>query len=188
MLMADTMAVFFVVLGLMVSLVGLCLLFRGLFPSVVLAGAERAGRGITLAFVVGAPILFFSILTAALVSNLPGRLGTIGSGLVLCSVFAFLQVGVAALATRIGAALTSPRDEKEPWRATMRGGIVLVLSFLLPIFGWFVLLPFTAIVGAGLSALTLVGQLIPRRLSDHVEPQVRESELVFGSPSGTKMH
>jgi hypothetical protein len=159
MLMADTMAIFFVVLGLMISLVGLWLLARGLWPKRVTLAAERFERGLVVPFVVGLPIALVAIVSAMVVANLPAKAGGIGAGAILCGFFAFASVGLSGLATCVGRRLASSIDAENPWRATLRGAVVLVAAFLVPILGWFALLPIAVIAGAGAAALALV----PRR-------------------------
>ena len=56
MLMADTMAVFFVVLGLTLALVSLTLLTRGLWPDAVHAATQRAHRGFVVPVLIGIPV------------------------------------------------------------------------------------------------------------------------------------
>ena len=65
-------------------------------------------------------------------------------------------VGSAGLADRIGAGLATPVDAAEPWRRVLRGGAVLGLLFVVPLLGWFAVLPLT--LASGLGALFL-----PRR-------------------------
>ena len=59
-------------------------------------------------------------------------------------------------AFRIGERLASPADAARPWKATLRGGIVLELSYLLPVLGWFVILPLSIIIGCGAATLSLI--------------------------------
>ena len=159
MLMADTMAIFFVVLGLMISLVGLWLLARGLWPSRVALAAERFERGLVVPFVVGLPVALAAFVLAALVVNIPAKVGGIGAGAILCGFFAFASVGLSGLATCVGRRLASSVDAASPWRATLRGAVVLVATFLVPILGWFAVLPIAVVAGAGAATLALV----PRR-------------------------
>ena len=63
---------------------------------------------------------------------------------------------MAGLATVVGERLPSPADAQCPWKATIRGGIVLELSYLLPFLGWFVLLPVSIIIGAGATTRALI--------------------------------
>jgi hypothetical protein len=62
-------------------------------------------------------------------------------------------VGSAGLADKIGAGLASPVDVDQPWRRVLRGGTVLALLFIVPLLGWFAVLPLT--LASGLGALFL---------------------------------
>ena len=62
-------------------------------------------------------------------------------------------VGSAGLADKIGAGLASPVDVDQPWRRVLRGGTVLALLFVVPLLGWFAVLPLT--LASGLGALFL---------------------------------
>jgi hypothetical protein len=66
---------------------------------------------------------------------------------------------VAGLVTVVGERLTEPSgdvDSRQPWRATLRGGVALGLASLLPILGWFVILPAAVIIGCGANLLSLL--------------------------------
>jgi hypothetical protein len=69
------------------------------------------------------------------------------------------HTGVSGLATSIGRRLSSPLDEQRPWRSTLRGGLVLELTYLLPFLGWFVILPASIIIGSGAANLGLLSKL-----------------------------
>ena len=170
MLMADTMAVFFVVVGLMVSLVGLWLLARGLWSSRVALAAERFERGLVVPFVAGLPIALAAFVAGAVAAKLPGGGGGALAVAIGCAFFAFSSVGASGLATCVGRRLASRVDEGSPWRATLRGSVVLVLACLVPLLGWFVILPAATVAGAGAAALALV----PRRAA-------RVAEAVAGA-------
>ena len=158
MLMADTMAIFLVILGLMLALPGLWLLSRALWPDMVAVATSRCGRSLWPAFLLG---LMFSIATAVVIAVLFNTLGPIGklSGAgVACLYLIYANAGVAAFVTSIGQRLSSPVDDARPWRATVRGGIVLELTYLIPLVGWFVILPITTIVGSGLTTIALLSR------------------------------
>jgi len=42
-------------------------------------------------------------------------------------------------------------DARLPWRRVLRGGTVLSFAFVLPVIGWFGLLPWTLVSGVGAS-------------------------------------
>jgi len=153
MLMADTMAVFFVVVGFLLSFVGLWLLTRGLWPERVAAAADRLDRGLLVPFLVGLPIAVVAVVVAMVATALPGKLGGFVSGGILCLFLTYAHTGVSGLATAIGRRLPSAVDAGNPWRPTLRGGVVLVLGYLAPILGWFAILPISTVVGAGATTL-----------------------------------
>ena len=156
MLMADTLAIFFVILGLLLAFPGLWLLCRGLWPNLVSGAADRCRHGLLKPLLVGAPLTTIVIVFAIVVAKFPGGLGAIVSAAIICA-FAFVSnAGVAGFATCIGERLPSPVDAAKPWKATLRGGIVLELSYLLPVLGWFVILPLSIIIGCGAATLSLM--------------------------------
>jgi len=71
-------------------------------------------------------------------------------------------IGSAGLADKIGAGLSSPVDEVQPWRRVLRGGAVLALLFVVPLLGWFAMLPLTLASGLGALLLPLRGVHIPK--------------------------
>ncbi|HVG38000.1 MAG TPA: hypothetical protein VM870_01865 [Pyrinomonadaceae bacterium] len=155
MLMADTMAIFFSVLGSMLALIGLWLLCQGLWPEKVARASERGERSFFKPFLVGLPLTAFAITLIIAAANLLGPLGQTLAIAMFCLLMCYIHVGVAGVAHRLGRRL-APAQEAEPlWRTTARGGIVLVLAYLLPIIGWFFILPITFIIGCGLTTLSL---------------------------------
>lgn len=160
MLMADTMAIFFVVLGFLLALPGLWLVCRALWPGLVERSRERCESRPIVSFLVGAGLTIGVVLASAVASKVAGGAGKVAS-FAISSVFSmFAHAGVAGLASHLGRRLPSPVDAGRPWRETLRGGIALELSYLVPILGWFVILPVSVVLGAGAATLALVA---PRR-------------------------
>jgi len=159
MLMADTMSIFFVILGMLLAFSGLWLLCRGLWPEAVAATADRCGKSLWPSFIVGLPPTIVMIVLTRILFNVLGPAGKIAGVGFVCLYMLQAHTGVSGLATAIGRRLSSPLDEQSPWRATLRGGIVLELTYLLPIFGWFVILPASIIIGSGAANLSLLSKL-----------------------------
>jgi hypothetical protein len=158
MLMADTMAIFFVILGLLLAFPGLWLLCRGLWPRAVAGAAAICGNGLIKPFVVGAPITAVMIFIAAVLSRF-GAAGKIASAGTICLYLMTANCGVAGLVAVVGERLASfsgNMESEAPWRVTMRGGVALGLAALLPILGWFLILPISMMVGCGASFLSLL--------------------------------
>ena len=159
MLMADTMAIFFTVLGLMLATPALWLLCRGLWPDLVTQSAVYCRRSLLVPFFIGLPIAVVSVITVIVLSKLPQPFAAIGIIGFICLTLIYAHVGVSAIASVLGDRLPSPADAGKPWNATVRGGIVLELSYLLPVIGWFVILPVSLIVGAGLTTRSLIASI-----------------------------
>lgn len=83
MLMADTMAIFFVFLGFLLAFPGLWLLCRGLWPQTVANAAAVCQRGLIKPFFAGLPLTAVMIFAAAALGNL-GPPGKIGAAAIVC--------------------------------------------------------------------------------------------------------
>jgi hypothetical protein len=165
MLMADTMAIFLVVLGFLLAFPGLWLLCQGLWPRAVKRASAICGQGLIKPFLIGAPVTAVMIVIAAILGKL-GTAGKISAVGLVCFYLMFANSGVAGLVNRIGERLASVSDVGQTWRATLRGGIALELAFLLPILGWFVILPAAVTIGAGASLIALLKRsFIPSTVS-----------------------
>ncbi len=77
----------------------------------------------------------------------------IGIGLLAFPVIVGM-IGSAGLCQRIGSGLGAPADDAQPWRRVLRGGTVLVLTFLLPLFGWVALTVWTLVSGFAAAMLS----------------------------------
>ncbi len=149
MLMADTLAIFLVVLGFLLALPGLWLLCSGLWPAAVSRTTLDCNSGLLFPFLVGIPISLVAFFATVFASKELGQASGFVSIAIVCFYVLFASVGIAGLTTVIGNRLPSPADIERPWKATIRGSIVLELAFLLPLLGWFVLLPSALIIGSG---------------------------------------
>src|SRR5262249_50652464 len=155
MLMADTMAIFFVILGLLLAFPGLWLLCRGLWPRTVANAAAICGKGLIKPFIAGAPVTVVMIFAVVVLSQLGGA-GKIVAVATVCLYLMVANCGVAGLVTAVGERLSSPGDSLQPWRAAGRGGVGLGLASLVPILGWFVILPVSMTIGCGANLISLL--------------------------------
>jgi hypothetical protein len=135
------------------SLTGFFLLFRALSPGMV----DRAERAATtrpfVSALIGFPAASVSLVsTAALAGAGPGPAKAAGI-LLFGVVTAFILGGVAGVAQRVGNALASPYGS--PAARVLRGAVVLELAMLLPVVGWFLVLPLTIAIGTGAACLAL---------------------------------
>jgi len=151
MIMADVWKIVFMVVGTQAVMVSYWLLAAALFPNALARTREaydsRATRSTVVGVVVTAPLL----LAGAVVIQLPHPLLKLIGALLLSAPVVLGLIGSAGLCDRIGAGLPGNRDAQQPWLRVLRGGAVLSLAFVLPVIGWFVLLPWTLLSGVGTS-------------------------------------
>jgi hypothetical protein len=95
------------------------------------------------------------VATIVASKSLGGASGIV-SLVIICLFVFFASTGIAGLTTSIGMKLPSPADRDRPWQATIRGSVVLELAFLLPILGWFIILPSALIIGSGCALRSLL--------------------------------
>ncbi len=190
MLMADTMAIFFVILGLLLAFPGLWLLCRGLWPRAVAESAGICDRGLIRPFITGAPVTAVMVFAAAVLSNF-GSGGKIAAVATVCLYLMIANCGVAGLVSMIGERLApavGDVNSEQPWRATLRGGVTLGLASLLPILGWFVILPAAMVTGCGASLISLLRMFVAssalpgRSKTAYVETaELRETSTLEGT-------
>jgi hypothetical protein len=150
-------------IGLVV--VGICLIALMLVVAVLWPGLTRRARnGIEAtpgkAFLVGLVNYLFLGAIAVVLLNL-GFVAAIGLVIgVLLLVGTFL--GLPAVAALVGARLYALRQtEATPWGEIVAGGLALDLAILVPVVGWFILLPALLMWSFGAAALALVGRKQP---------------------------
>ncbi|HEV7401337.1 MAG TPA: hypothetical protein VGO11_00355 [Chthoniobacteraceae bacterium] len=153
--LADVFIFLFSILGFVIVFVAYWLMAAALFPKFVARSAERFGsvpvKATLLGGVIGVPMVILGLKFSA---TAPGGLKVLALAVAIVPMLIAL-FGSAGLALRIGQGLPSARDESEPWRRTLRGSIVLALSFVLPFIGWFALMPFAFLGGFGVFLMGL---------------------------------
>ena len=149
--LADVFTVTFIILGLVAILVCYWLFAAGLFPAATERAAERLARGPVRFFLLGA-VTFVPVFIIGLQLLQKGPNGVIkvaGMAVILLPLLAAL-FGSAGLPLLIGRGLHSAQDEQAPWRRQLRGGVVLAFCTMLPVLGWFLVLPYVLLTGFGL--------------------------------------
>lgn len=150
MIMADVLKIVFLIVGTLIVVVSYWLAAAALFPQTVTrahaAYDQRPLRATLIGTAITTPLLIGGFAMASAGPNPALKL----LGVVLLAVPVLLGlVGSAGLGERIGVGLPSTLDVPHPWRRMLRGGTVLSLTFLLPVIGWFGVLPWTVISGVG---------------------------------------
>ena len=143
--LADVFTVVFVILGFLIVFVGCWLMAAGLFPRRVERCAEELGAAPVRCALVGlacvVPLFILGILIGKAAQSGPAKLA---SFLYIVSLILIALFGTAGLALRIGQGLPAARDQQEPWRRVLRGGVVLAITY-----GTLVLIPVTLFAGFG---------------------------------------
>jgi hypothetical protein len=162
MIMADILLWTLLILGTYVVFVAYWVGAYALFPARVERCRAVYGTRPVAATLVGLLILLPAlVLGIGLSKALPHPIVQTPVSAALLVLGLVCMVGSAGLVLRIGAGLPSPVDAAQPWRRSLRGGLVLGLAFVMPLLGWFVLLPWT--LASGLGAFVLArGATEPR--------------------------
>ncbi|GMV99440.1 MAG: hypothetical protein AMXMBFR84_05790 [Candidatus Hydrogenedentota bacterium] len=148
MIMADVFKILFIILGLIISFVSYWLLFEAIFPSLVgrahRALASHPWKSVMYGLAAGLPLTVVGLAMASAPAplKLPGLI-------LIGGVFLSGLLGSTALARHIGLRLSGVNDVAQPWKRVLRGGTVLALTFVLPLVGWFFVLPLALLVGIG---------------------------------------
>lgn len=153
--MADVFKIVFIILAFFLTFLASWLLAAGLLPGITERCAEHFTLRPVKATLIGAVTFGPLFAVGAVVANLANpALKLIGVGILMLSILVAL-FGSAGLATRIGIGLHSSLDEREPWRRVRRGGVVLGLSFISPIIGTFLIMPWALVSGFGAFLLAM---------------------------------
>ena len=144
------------VLAAVISSGGFFLLVRALWPSFAKRTEERWTKQPRLCVLVGVPLGAVGAAVSLLLLQIPlGGVKLLGV-ILAWSVLGLALVGLSGLAARVGSSLGSRFDGDRAWLRVLFGGAVLELSFLVPVIGWFVILPLTLLGSLGAAALALV--------------------------------
>jgi hypothetical protein len=154
MLMADVLAVFFVVVGLLLAHVGVWLLCRGLWPNHLERAERQVSDRLGLTLLAGIPPALGAVVLTIVLAQVGGSVGKALAAIFASSFLLFAHAGLAGAIANVGRKLGAEGDT--PWRASLRGGVALALAYAFPILGWFILLPASIVLGSGASVIALL--------------------------------
>ncbi len=158
MIMADIFKILIPMIATLMSFVCYCLLFEGTFPAAVdrcrQTYQSRPIRCMVLGIFMGIPGIVFALV----VVNSGNPLGQFVGFATLFTLMSLAILGAAGLASLIGQRLNSPEDVHQPWKRVYRGGVVLAITFVFPLVGWFLVLPATLLSGFGAALISLAGR------------------------------
>jgi hypothetical protein len=164
MTIATVLAVFLVILGLMLVFQAYWLFGAALFPRMVAQARDRYKtpiRTTLIGLAVVVPTFYIGfVLLDQKDGDISNGIGLVkGIGLVIGVVPLMLgAIGSAGLCQLIGLGLPAPGDQSQNWRRVWRGGWALNFCYLLPVAGWFVILPWGIISGCGAFVTSLSGR------------------------------
>lgn len=151
MIMADVFKILFLILGMLVCTVSYWLLFSALFaPTVQRAQRVLAARPVRVTLsgvLLGLPAVLVAFLLAANGAGPLKLLGVVGL-MLLVGAGLFGSTGLVWL---VGQGLGHPQSPVANGKLVLRGGAVVAATFVLPLLGWFLVLPLVLLAGVGTS-------------------------------------
>ncbi len=146
-----------IILGALLALGGLQLFVAGAFPGVVGQASRNLRREksrLLAACGIGLGAVVFTALLGVATGALPGGAKIIAL-FPLLAVAMLLAAGLAAVSHTVGTGLGSSLDAKAPSRRLLRGAVASELAYVVPVLGWFFLLPLALIMGSGAAVMAI---------------------------------
>ena len=157
MIVADILMWFLLIAGTYIVINGYWLTTQGLFPEFVDRCRERIGSAPFKPLLLGlGSAVPSAVLGVAMLRAASPVLKFAGATVLLLLILVGLM-GSAGLAAQVGTGLGGFSDDRSSWKRVWRGGLVLGLTFILPLIGWLLILPGTLIIGVG-ATLQSVGR------------------------------
>lgn len=147
-------AVLFLHLGVILVMTAYFVVARMIFPTIVTRGQQRFARRAWLPAIIGIGLS----IPWVVISLILMQQGQVAPPLPVIGILigsAWLLVGFVGTASLAGYIGRGADDDVSPWKATMRGGAALTLTWALPFIGWFFILPLTLSIGVGCAVLGL---------------------------------
>lgn len=155
MIMADVFKILFLIVGTLIVFVSYWLASAALFPALTSNARRRyQAHPVRITFL-GLAVTAPSVLLSAILLQSPNPAFKLTGAVCVSLTVLFGLLGSTGLSQRIGYGLPALADEQQPWRRVLRGGSVLALTFVLPVIGWFLVLPWTLVSGVGAAVASL---------------------------------
>jgi len=146
------------VVALLVSIVSYWLLVRSFSPAWAERARDRWTRSPTTCVLTGIPVAGAFVAIVLVLGHIPFPVLKPLAVLFGALSFGVALAGAGGLAARAGEGLASRADEGRAWMRTLKGGVALLASCLVPILGWFVIAPLVLIGGAGAALFATFGR------------------------------
>jgi hypothetical protein len=146
-------------IGVLLVIVGYATCGHAMLPRAVESGRRRLERAPVRTALKGLAISVPWVGVAIVLMNLPNGALKFAGVLLGLSWLAIALVGTSAVALQVGG-----RGESGParWTHVARGGAFVALTWMLPVLGWFVVMPLTLACGLG----SLIGRAPTTQPSD----------------------
>ncbi|MFN2400418.1 MAG: hypothetical protein ABR543_17525 [Gemmatimonadaceae bacterium] len=155
MIMADVFKIVFLILGTLIVFVSYWLASTALFPGLTNAARRKYQTHPLRMTFLGIAVVAPSALLGAVLLQSPNPAIKLAGVSVVSVIILFGLIGSTGLSQRIGYGLSALADDQQPWRRVLRGGSVLALTFVLPVIGWFLVLPWALVSGVGAAVSSL---------------------------------
>lgn len=153
--LGDVLLFFGILLALGIALPGLLLAWTLLFPATI----ERARHHIQTTpwrcGAVGLAWLLVGSLVIAILLGAPSGVTKLLGWLLLFAMLAQASLGAAGIAALMGQRMRQAGMQTSASGALLRGAIALELAVIVPLIGWFIVLPLATICALGAASLAL---------------------------------
>jgi hypothetical protein len=153
MIVADILMWFLLIAGTYIVINAYWLATQGLFPDFVDRCREAIRRAPYRPFLFGLAVSVPAAIAGIAMFRAPSPILKFAGAALLLLLILFGLMGSAGLAAQVGIGLGADAlagtNTTTAWRRVWRGGLVLGLTFILPLIGWLILLPGTLIIGTG---------------------------------------
>lgn len=141
---AHVYAFLFIHLGVILVATAYYTMGAALLPGLTARAAERFATSPVRILLVGLAVSIPWVIVALILLSRGGPIGLLGGIMASTWLLAGL-LGGAGIAEHVGRAGESAHS----WRTTARGGLIIALTWALPIVGWIIVLPATIAAGVG---------------------------------------
>lgn len=149
MIMADVFKILFLILGMLMCTVSYWLVFAALFPRGVAHTQQsivsHPWRVLLRGALLGLPL---TLLGMALAANGAGPLKLLGA-ICLMSVTLIALFGSTGLVRQVGLGLSGENGPRHDGALVLKGGAAIAIACVLPLVGWFMVIPLVLIAGFG---------------------------------------
>lgn len=156
MTLGDVSAIVFLVIAMLIAMPCITVMFGVFAPRLASRAEARVARHPVLTFLAGLPATGFVLALAAGLGSAPAPAAKFVAAVIGLAGGLTALAGLGGIAGAIGRATPSPVDRERPWRAVVRGAVILELACVFPLVGWLLVYPVALVTGMGAAALSLI--------------------------------